>query len=71
MSLLRSNRAAHSGNVDGERSQRREAVEEETDPLADIRLVWVDDPRHDRFARHRSFTRYVCDLMMIGAVVRQ
>ena len=61
MSLLRSHIAAHSGNFDGERSQRREAVEKETDPLADIRVVWVDDPRHDRFTRHRSFTRYVCD----------
>ena len=71
MSLLRSHIAAHSGNFDGERSQRREAVEEETDPLADIRLVWVDDRRHDRFTRHRSFTRYVCDLEMIRAVMSQ
>ena len=40
MSLLQSDRAAHSENVDGERSQRREAVEEETDQTRLLIFAW-------------------------------
>ena len=40
------------------------------DPLEDIRLSWVDEPKPDQFKNHRSLKRYANDLKLISSTMK-
>ena len=54
------------GNGEG-CSQIRENL---VDPLEDIRLSWVDEPKPDQFKNHRSLKRYANDLKLISSTMK-